>query len=479
MNPEMQEVLSGTKRWAVAQGDAIDVLRAMPDGVVQACITSPPYFSLRSYLPTSHPDKGKEVGLEDRPDCNGWATGQRCEKCFVCRLTAVFREVRRVLRDDGICVVNLGDSYCNAGTRNNGTGLDGKRRRGMSNTDGSWSGAKEAYGDPRRAFRDMGIKHKDLMGIPWRFALSMQADGWVLRNDCVWPKLSPMPASVEDRLHVAHEYLFVFAKKPTYFWDAFAVRRPSASATLARDKYTRVTSGKDGQYAVAHDHETPSDPAGRHWRTNDVWVAGLDCAIADVEDYLRHLKDIRDGRGLLTDGDGEALAIRVASESYGGEHYAVFPSAMVRPYLLAGTSAKGCCSKCGAPWRRIVEKGEPRPTGKGGSKKAAAMIEFHRGETSLTNSCFSNGKIAPVASAGWEPTCSCSYAEVWPCLVLDCFGGSGTVGMVAEQLGLRSICIDLSEKHVQQARARIATALRQDELKPMRVEEEKGLFAGL
>lgn len=326
----------------------------------------------------------------------------------------------------------------------------------------------------RKFFRPKTVyKPKCDLQIPSRVASALVADGWILRNDCVWPKLSPMPSSCEDRIHVAHEYIFVFSKKPKYHWDSFAVRQPSASATLARDKYTRITTGKDGQYAVSHDHERLSDPARRHWRTNDVWLAGLDCTIAAVEDYLRHLKAIRDGRGLLTDADGEPLAIRVASESYGGEHYAVFPSGMVRPFLMAGCSAKGVCSVCLAPWERITKKGNAIDTG-GGRRKA---VNVKKGQG--ISGALQMGVHYDRREVVWQPTCSCA-AEIWPALCLDPFGGSGTTSVVAEQLGLRSLCIDLSESYCRQAEARIATALRTDELKTTkRGSGEPNLFASL
>lgn len=514
LNESMASVLNNTRRWAVLCGDSLDVMRQLPDACVNAVFTSPPYYLLRDYgtgrweggdSSCSHrPSKrqnldklgkiwsgdghkhsatiapctsygevcprcaakriDKQIGLESLHDCSGWATGQRCGVCFVCRLTAVFREVRRVLHPSGICVVNLGDSYSNdTKWGGNGSGPDTK----------NYTSGKGGYVG-QKAKRKTGLPPKSLMGIPWRFALSMQADGWILRNDAIWPKMSPMPASVTDRLHVAHEYLFVFAKRPHYFWDSFAVRQPSASTTLARDKYTRITTGKDGHYAVAHDHETISDSAGRHWRTNDVWLAGLNVTIADVEDYLRHLKDKREGRGMLTDGDGEPLAIRVASEGYGGEHYAVFPSLMVRGFLLAGASQRGACSVCSAPYERLTEKGSPIDTG-GGRRKHVAQKPGQG-----INGALQTGVHYGRREIGWHPTCQHADAETFPALVLDCFGGSGTAGVVAEQLGLRSICIDLSADHCRQAEARIATALRTDELKRVRKDEdEPNLFAGL
>jgi DNA modification methylase len=177
-------------------GDALDVLRQMPDGCVQTCITSPPYYGLRDY------GHAGQIGLEPTP------------AGYVARLVAVFEEVRRVLRDDGTLWLNLGDSYNSAASNQNGRGLDDKVRGGNRER-----GRNSAIWD--------GAKVKDLLGIPWRVAFALQDAGWTLRQDIIWAKPNPMPESVRDRCTKAHEYLFLLSKSARYFFDAEAIREPA------------------------------------------------------------------------------------------------------------------------------------------------------------------------------------------------------------------------------------------------------------
>ena len=190
-------------------GDAIDGLRAMPDGLAQTCVTSPPYWGLRDY------GADGQIGLEDSPDA------------FVARLVDVFREVRRVLRDDGTLWLNLGDSYAAArgGTHQPAETLAG----GISGKTADGSRTNRGRGDgyqPSRNAGAFGLKHKDLIGIPWRVAFALQADGWYLRSDIIWHKPNPMPESVTDRPTKSHEYVFLLSKSARYYYDADAIREP-------------------------------------------------------------------------------------------------------------------------------------------------------------------------------------------------------------------------------------------------------------
>ncbi len=168
----------------------------LPDGSVQCCVTSPPYFGLRDY------QADRQIGLEATPDA------------YVATMVAVFREVRRVLRSDGCLWLNLGDSYAHS-LRQSGSEHAGEKQ----NT---------STGSIRQGFKacPQGLKEKDLIGIPWRVAFAQQADGWYLRSDIIWAKPNPMPESVTDRPTKAHEYLFLLAKNERYYYDADAVREP-------------------------------------------------------------------------------------------------------------------------------------------------------------------------------------------------------------------------------------------------------------
>jgi hypothetical protein len=190
-------------------GNCLDILPTLAAESVQTCITSPPYFGLRDY------GCAGQIGLEPTPDE------------FVAALVAVFREVRRVLREDGTLWLNLGDSYCSTapGTRN------------ASGQLGAGSKIGERAADHLANVRPKtppGMKPKDLVGIPWMVAFALRADGWYLRQDIIWAKPNPMPESVRDRCTKSHEYLFLLTKSPRYYFDAEAIAEPLASSSLAR-----------------------------------------------------------------------------------------------------------------------------------------------------------------------------------------------------------------------------------------------------
>ena len=188
-------------------GDCIESMRGLPDASVNCCVTSPPYFGLRDYGVEG------QIGLEDTPDA------------FVARLVDVFREVRRVLRDDGTLWLNLGDSYARTG------GTD--RRVSDTAKVGSTRNTLTQMSD-RTGKAPVGLKDKDLIGIPWRVAFALQADGWYLRQDIIWHKPNPMPESVRDRCTKAHEYVFLLSKGPRYYFDSEAIKEPVAESSVAR-----------------------------------------------------------------------------------------------------------------------------------------------------------------------------------------------------------------------------------------------------
>ena len=260
-------------------GDCRDVLRRLPDASVQCCVTSPPYFGLRDY------GVAGQIGLEPTPDD------------FVAELVAVFREVRRVLRDDGTLWLNLGDSYASTVK---GSGGAGKSRLGP-NRDLQNIGHQKF--EPRR-FDMQGLKPKDLIGIPWRVAFALQADGWYLRSDIIWHKPNPMPESVTDRPTSAHEHVFLLSKSARYFFDADAVRVPYArdwdennGGSWARGKgdAQRVAErGKAGTHSGAY---PMPDKGGANIR--NVWT--------------------------------------VATQPFSGAHFATFPPALIEPCIKAGS----------------------------------------------------------------------------------------------------------------------------------------------
>ena len=263
--------------YQVIVGDCIEGIRTLPDQSVHTCVTSPPYFGLRDY------GMAGQIGLEDTPDA------------FVARLVDVFREVRRVLRDDGTLWLNLGDSYASGGGvgqphRDSSGGIGNKGTRGEQGYHASGGG----FVRPDTARN--GLKPKDLLGIPWRVAFALQSDGWYLRQDIIWHKPNPMPESVTDRCTKAHEYVFLLSKSARYYFDAEAIKEAASG---------------------------PAKPAGRK---ND--ASRNDSATTGT---VRGDGENRNRRSVWT----------VATKPYAGAHFATFPPDLIEPCILAGSPVGG------------------------------------------------------------------------------------------------------------------------------------------
>jgi DNA modification methylase len=250
-------------------GDCREQMRTLADGSVQTCVTSPPYFGLRDY------GHAGQLGLETTPDD------------FVAAMVEVFREVHRVLADDGTLWLNLGDSYASAWVCN---------RRNVVGSGSMENGKRENR--PNRLVN--GLKEKDLIGIPWRVAFALQADGWYLRQDIIWHKPNPMPESVTDRCTKAHEYIFLFSKKPKYYFDADAVKEPVAASSVARL----------AQPTLAQQAGSARVPG----KTN-----GNMKAVGNGE--------TRNRRSVWT----------VTTKPFKGAHFATFPPELIEPCVLAGS----------------------------------------------------------------------------------------------------------------------------------------------
>lgn len=188
-------------------GDSLNMLKALPESSVHCCVTSPPYYGLRDY------GMDAQIGREATPEE------------YISRLTAVFREVRRVLRPDGTLWVNIADSYCGTGSK--GDTRDPKYPRGRNGQNISLCQAVR------------GCKQKDMIGIPWMLAFALRADGWYLRNDVIWAKGNPMPESTKDRCTRSHEHIFMLTKSRRYFYDWLAIAEPIAATTALRKKAGR------------------------------------------------------------------------------------------------------------------------------------------------------------------------------------------------------------------------------------------------
>lgn len=393
-------------------GDVMEVLPQMAAaGVrVQMVVTSPPYWGLRSYLPMEHADKPRELGLEALHDCLGWATGNRCGECHICRMVEVFRLVRDVLAPDGTCFVNYGDSYAAGGSGDIGTNstLIGSQR--------SQRASRMLWGDKTRV-PPAGLKPKDLCAIPWRFALAMQADGWWLRQDIIWHKPNPMPESVRDRCTKAHEYLFLFlfSKSERYFWDHEAFLEPVSGGSHARGP-GNVTSAKGAQAYLDGDerHRTKAGLLGYAEKQRMKMPDGWDSSVGVGAHGAFH----KNGR--------EKGAVRVVG---------VGPKARPRK---------------GAP-------NEPQP--KYNADFAAACVGLverrnRRSVWTIASEAFSDAHFATFPRALVAP-CILAGSRVGD-VVLDPFMGSGTTAEVAESLGRRWLGVELNADYARMQAARTA-----------------------
>jgi DNA modification methylase len=501
-------------------GDCRDRLAAMRDRSVHLVLSSPPYFGLRDYGTAEW--AGGDAGCDHVKDTRhqsqgessaraGWRNveAQRnenfrhaCGKCgalrvdlqigleqrpeeYIDHMVGVFREVYRVLRDDGSLWLNIGDSYAN----------DGKW--------GGWTGGKHAktlHSQPiGRLRRYTGFKPKELMGIPWKLAEALRTDGaadlkamatlervrdemidayagetmpdrvlavlerlaaeyaeakgnsWFLRQDVIWSKPNPMPESVTDRCTKSHEYLFLFTKSERYFFDAEAIAEPA------------IYGPDSGKFEAPKGYFEGARPQGRDRfveqsfrairptrNKRSVWTVasnGFDlemCTACETIYPPEQHKSLR--RERVTDADGKEsrrVYCRCGRHDAWLSHFATFPPELIEPCILASTSAKGVCSTCAAPWLREIER-KPmkversgRTHEKGRTRSSGTMVEPPKSRT-----------------IGWKPSCSCA-ASVVPATVLDPFGGAGTTGLVADRLQRDATLIELNPLYAKLARFRL------------------------
>jgi DNA modification methylase len=332
---------------------------------------------------------------------------------YIATMAAVFREVRRVLRVDGTLWLNMGDSYASnmKGGNNNGEG-------GSTLTSGARPHVRAAYNDGRgRAARvvECGLAAKQLLLMPARLALALQADGWWLRSDIIWAKPNPMPESVTDRPTSAHEHVFLLTKSARYYFDAEAVREPPSDiASIGRRS---AVSGL-GNGELANGARFGGGESGRNLR--NVW--------------------------------------EIATAPFAEAHFATFPPELAERCIKAGTSERGCCAGCGAPWARVIDH-QIVP----GPKAARTFVIDERDHAADANDHGANrqkdghrpGWISANTTTGWRASCACPEAPPVPCTVLDPFAGAGTTLLVADRLQRDGIGIELSADYTRMARGRV------------------------
>lgn len=423
-------------------GDVLEVLPTLPAGFAQAAITSPPYWGLRDYgvrprvwggdpgcrhrwgagergrhsdmLPAEQGSSRGRLGRDGRQGGAGIEGGRFCRRCgawkgclglepdpdlYVSHLVSVMREVRRCLRPDGVLWLNLGDSFA------------ANRNYQIADSIGPEAGGELSMRVPAV------LKAKDLVGIPWRVAFALQADGWWLRSDIVWHKPNAMPESVRDRPTRAHEFVFLLSPSARYHYDAFAVREP--------DK-----GGRSGNGYARAERLSYRDAAGPRGQARQ-WVGG--------------------------GGRNRRSVWSIPTQCFKGPHFATFPEALVEVCLLAGTSPVAC-RRCGAPWRRVVS-----------SRRLLDGVHELRGSWTGDERRLVSGRALAATgfghervriereTIGWEPDCGHDDPGA-RCAVLDPFAGAATTGLVAARHGRDFTGVELSGTYARMARMRLREA---------------------
>jgi len=482
----------------ILKGDCLETLKKVKTNTVNTCVTSPPYWGLRDYN-----GEEKQLGMEDTPEE------------FVENLVNVFKEVKRVLRDDGTVWLNLGDSYAGNSSRasNNGRAGYGTEREGVFNKSGQ------------------GLKNKDLVGIPWRVAFALQTDGWYLRQDIIWHKPNPMPESVTDRCTKAHEYIFLLSKSSKYYYDNEAIKEDLADSSVVRlsqqslfeqegsDRVPFKTNGKmkavysksHGKYATkeneaAHrqgihanrgenlvevrnnlpkqkdlvsflkkttnakklaentdiplskiEHWFRNDKSGFSYPTKEDWFKVREF----IHDWSKDFNEIDTGLSsyelktdeVLVSGKRNKRSVwTVTTKPFKGAHFATFPMDLIAPCVLAGCPEK-ICLDCGEPYVREVESVSV--------KRNELPKDDSRYRPKLYDGNYKdiNGKgdagYNQSKDLGFKKQCDCETNETKGGTVLDPFGGSSTTGIFASANNRNSIMCELNAEYIEIAKNRI------------------------
>jgi DNA modification methylase len=425
----------------VLVGDARAVLAGLPAESVHCAITSPPYFGLRNYS-TEPVEWGGSPGCEhvwsdklgerksqaqqdNGPGGGVWnavsrgqdssanrtafvsSMGTTCSLCgcwrgelgaeptpelYVAHLVEVFAAVRRVLRQDGTLWVVIGDSFA--------------ANRSYQVADSKW----KDVGNSLSMRVPSGLQGKELIGIPWLFAFAMRRNGWLIRQELIWSKSSCMPESVTDRCTRAHETVFMFVRQGRYFYDGEAIKEQAQSDLM---------DGRRGDGAGYSFKETVP---------------------------VTHM-------GVGTNGRNKRSVWTVNPEPLAEPHYAAYPSKLVDPMVRAGTSERGVCAACLAPWRRVVEYDRGGPSTKAEREAAGELrTTFYapNSDTPTGRTPGSDTRGLPsvnVKTLDWLPTCTCNADDPRPATVLDPFAGAGTTGLAAQRLSRDAILIELNPQY--------------------------------
>jgi len=446
-------------------GNVIDVLKKMPENSINCVVTSPPYWGLRDYgIPpviwggkprckhefTEEVKKGKTGGecklegagkqmtearyLEDTEHgfckkCGAWRGQLGLEptpQLYIDHLVMIFNEVKRVLRPDGVLWLNLGDSYAGSG------GIDGV----PDDWDSISTSNRQKYSKkkPNKKTSEIGLKPKDLIGIPWMAAFALRdRGGWYLRSGVVWEKPNPMPESVKDRPTNCHEFIFELTKSNKYYYDYIAIQEDSVDPESFTGRRPRSAGQMDG---------------------------------VDPDNYKFHGSVQEDGSltsGQLYPKKNKRSVWRMTTKPYPEAHFAFFPPELPETCILAGTPVK-TCGICGEPWKRILKKSKvyDHVTTAPGKHKEDSPYSSMIGDGEGTHD-IRHGVATITQTIGWKATCE-HDDDTGKAIVLDPFAGSGTTLQVARELCRRSIGIDIGENYRELALKRDAFKMPQKDL---------------
>lgn len=358
--------------WRLLEGVVPGVLGGLEDGSVDAIVTSPPYWGLREYgVVVDWP----EMAFSPMPALPEIAVpAMRCElgqesdpTAFAAHMVLVFRELRRVLRRFGTVWLNFGDTYISSGGKRNGT-----RTARPNVLDG-----------PSR--RHVGLPRKSQVGIPWRVAFALQADGWILRSDVTWEKTNAMPWGKLTRPSTSHETVFLLARQPQHFYDELGYREPTTGTARPRGRLGRTPK---------------SQRNGSGARNNNSFASAV--------------------RGVTTTRAARSVWSIPTLPSGSDDHSSAYPPELARRCIALGTSARGVCPRCSAPWWRITERR---------SESARQSPARHRSQGNTGH----RGAV-DLRSIDWKPGCECG-ADPIPSTILDPFSGTGRTGEAALDSG--------------------------------------------
>tara|TARA_R110001606_G_scaffold230041_1_gene377953 strand:- start:8 stop:1348 length:1341 start_codon:yes stop_codon:yes gene_type:complete len=430
----------------ILHGSCLDTLKTLPEQSINTCITSPPYWGLRDYgtaeweggdkncphmrttkigkdTSTGHKamfEQGNVVGdaiyKSSCPECGAIRKDsqlglEETPEEFVRNLVQVFKEVKRVLRDDGTVWLNLGDSYSGSGK-------------------GPSSSLNKAHHDLEKTHSKIvpdNLKPKDLVGIPWRVAFALQADGWYLRQDIIWHKPNPMPESVQDRCTKAHEYIFLLSKNPKYYYDNEAIKEDSIYAPDKTKEVEREKGYYDGKWS------NPEE-GSRH------------------DGSFKAIREKKNKRSVWS----------VSPKAFKGAHFATFPPDLIEPCVLAGCPEKVCVD-CNEPYVRemkIIEVA-PKENIQINDKRKEFDSSMGGGGTSLkghSGHFKEDGTpvVTPKEDLGLKKQCDCVTNKAKSGTVLDPFGGSGTTAQVANGNNRDAVLCELNKEYIEIAKQRIA-----------------------